>query len=127
VARLTPGPDSAAQEWEALPSRLQQGQVGAPGSDRIGVLFAHHSGNLGQVVEVVGHPGRQQLTQCDRTERGVEAPAREIFRLEPERFQAVHAGGAQLGEGVEQLRQRSAFGGLELGEPSNGSKGRASP
>jgi hypothetical protein len=108
---------------EGLSAGLQQRQVGKPGSDRVGVLPAHDSGNLAQVVEVVGDPGRQQLAQGDGTQLGVETPAREILRLEPERFKPVHVGVAQLGKGVEQLRQRSALGGLELGESVERLKG----
>ena len=38
-------------------------EIRAPGSDRFAVLFGHHARRLRNVTEVVGHPGRQQLTE----------------------------------------------------------------
>ena len=68
--------------------RSQHGEIGEPWSHGAGVLPAHHPGDLSQVVEIVGHPGREELTQGDGTELGMAAATLEIRWRQPQRFEA---------------------------------------
>src|SRR5262245_61786308 len=53
-------------------------QVGAPRSHLVRVLPGEHARNLHDVVEVVRHPRRQELSQRDATKLGVAAAAIEL-------------------------------------------------
>ena len=94
-----------------------------PGPDFGRVRLSHDARHLSQVTEIVGHPGSEELLERDRAELRVATTAGQVRRRQAERPQAGEARRAQPGEGLEQLRERLAARGLELGEPVERRKG----
>ena len=82
-------PDNAVGNVAAPgPRRLeslsaQHRQVGAPRTHRIAVLPRHHAGHLGDVSQIVGNPGGEQLAQRHGAQVGV-LPAKAKFNPHPE-------------------------------------------
>jgi hypothetical protein len=68
---------------------LQQWEVGKPGSYCVGVLPAHHSRDLAEMVEVMGHPGGKKLSERNDTELRMAARALEIGLTDVQRFKAA--------------------------------------
>jgi hypothetical protein len=85
-------------------------------------LPAHDPGDLAKVVEVMGYPRGQELTQRDRTQLGVLSAALKIGLGQSQRFEPGQALGSELREGVKQLRQGFATRLPELGESVERSK-----
>ena len=84
---------------------VQHRQVFSPWTHRLGVLAAHHTGDLRDVTEVVRHPGGKQLPEGYRTELGVAATPVEVVTRDSQRLQAAEARRSSLGKSVEQLSQ----------------------
>jgi hypothetical protein len=72
-------------------------------------LPPHDSGNLTQVIQIMGYPGSKELSQSHRSELGMHTLSLEIGGRQGEGFKAIQIGGAKLGELVEQFMQRPAL------------------
>src|SRR4051794_23596417 len=87
-------------EGQPSPARCtEQREIGKPWSYGAGILPAHHSGDLPEVIEIVGHPRREELAQGDRTELGVTATTLEIGGCQSQRFEPGEVLVSQLTEG----------------------------
>ena len=75
------------------------------------------------MTEIVGHPGSEKLLERDRPELRMPPTTGQVRRRQAERPQAREARRAEPGEGLEQLGERLAARGLELGEPVERRKG----
>ena len=95
---------------------LQHAEILAPGADGLAVLVSEKARDLVQMGHVVSRPGREQLRQGDRAERGVQSAALEIARLQVHGANRGEVFSAQPGEIVEQLRQRFSLALANLGE-----------
>src|SRR5690606_17564757 len=60
----------------------QNGQVCLPRADLSFVALRHDTSDLRDVTQVMGYPGRQELSQCHCTERRVLADAFQVTRRE---------------------------------------------
>jgi hypothetical protein len=79
-----PDPPTARAGPEKSPALFQDGQVCPPRPDRFGVLLRHGSRNLIEVVEVMHHPGRQQLFSPYPAQLRVPAGFAQVLRAEIE-------------------------------------------
>src|SRR6516164_3100902 len=95
---------------------LQHAEILAPGADALAVLVGEDARDLVQMGHVVSRPGREQLRHGNRAERGMQSAALEIARLQVYGANRGQVFSAQLGELVEQLRQRFSLALADLGE-----------
>ena len=84
---------------------VQHRQVCAPRPDRLGILPAHHPGNLCDMTEVVRYPGGKELAQGYPTELGVAPAPIQVVRGESQRLKAAEAGRSGFGKSVQQLAE----------------------
>jgi hypothetical protein len=82
-------------------------KVGSPGADVVGVLPRQYARDLHHVIEVVRHPGRQQLAQRHDAKLGMTAAAIEIRGGQAQSRELAQAGLPQRREFVEPAGQRS--------------------
>src|SRR5262249_59600728 len=82
-----------------------------------GVLTRQHTRNLDDVIEVVRHPGGEELTERHDAERGVSPSAIEVGVRQAQGFQVAQVVPAQRRELVQQARERSPLRRGELREP----------
>jgi putative YphP/YqiW family bacilliredoxin len=92
-------------------------QIRPPRAYFIGVLPGEHARNLGDVIEVVRNPGREQLAKRHRTQLRMPPAAIEIGTGEVERLKRVEIRLTQRGELVEEIGQRWSGGRRKLREP----------
>ena len=71
-------------------SAIEDRQIGPPRPDRVPVLLGHDSRRLGNVAEVVRHPGGEQLPQGDRAQRRVLPFQRQFTLGQPPAAQRLH-------------------------------------
>src|SRR5688500_7766261 len=104
---------SAAADLIILgPRRLVVGQDRKkrnPGPNFLTVLLRHHPRDLGNVTEVVHHPGGQQLTQRHRPQHGVLARQDQLRRGELPRLKQRQIGTSEPGK-LAQQRIQGAVG-----------------
>src|SRR5213593_3458630 len=103
--RATPG--SSRVRLPRFPAVRQDRQERNPRPHLASVLFRHHARDLGEVPQVVRHPGRQQLTQRDRAQRGVLARQVEL-RFEMPGLQQFDVRGAKPLELTQQRFEGAA-------------------
>ena len=84
---------------------IQDRKVCAPRTDRITILPGHHSAELGDVTEVVGHPRRQELSQRHRPKRRMLTFEEKLVLGQPPRGKSVQVLRTQVIELVEQRDQ----------------------
>src|SRR5262252_7707725 len=83
-------------------SAIHDGEIRAPRADGVAVLLGHHARGLRDVAEVVADPGREQLTERDRSEFRMLAGQRELRAGQLPAGERAEVAGAQLFEFVEQ-------------------------
>lgn len=81
----------------------QHRQVLDPRAHGLAVLLGHHPADLGEVAEVVGHPGGEELAQGDGTETGVGGGEVEVGSGQVPGGESLEVGGAQSGELSQQI------------------------
>jgi hypothetical protein len=97
-------------------SGAEQREIFQPGTDRLGILAPHDSGDLSQMIKIVGYPGGEELTQAHQAQLRMASGTVQVPGLEPEGLQPAQVAGAELRKGVEQLVQRLALRVAKLGK-----------
>src|SRR5262245_11026124 len=77
-------------------------QVLHPGPDLVPVLLGHDPGYLGDVAEVVRHPGGEQLSQRDGAQTRVHGPEVELGVTQIPGAQTIEIRGAESAELVQE-------------------------
>ena len=106
------------QQASALSGRsIKDTEVSPPGTDLFRVHLCHHASNLGNVIEIMNSPRREELAQTHQSEFGVATrPIQLRDRQLPVTYD-LQVSAPQLAEPIEAPGQRPTLKTGELREP----------